>query len=123
MNIGLPPVCLQLEQNASVFGFNGVIHPPSVVARRLGQCSGMSPEPQAPHLSTLLAQNVTLVRPSVTTPRLRLSVPTWPLLNGRTWFSANTASSRRTKLNLTRATTFEDASFTRRIRKRAVTTR
>src|SRR5689334_16371833 len=46
MNIRLPLICLQLEQNASVFGFNGVIHPPSVVARRLGQRAGMSPERQ-----------------------------------------------------------------------------
>src|SRR5690349_16945875 len=35
MNIRLPPVCLQLEQNAGVFGFKRVIHTPSVIARRL----------------------------------------------------------------------------------------
>jgi hypothetical protein len=44
MNIRLPLVCLQLEKNASVFGFNRVIHTPSVIARRLGQRAEMSPE-------------------------------------------------------------------------------
>src|SRR6476646_5157713 len=44
MNIRLPPGCLPLEKNASVFGFNRVIHTPSVIASRMGQCPGMSHE-------------------------------------------------------------------------------
>jgi len=40
MNVRLPLVCLQLEKNASVFGFNRVIHDPSVIASRMGQLCG-----------------------------------------------------------------------------------